>query len=133
MSRGRFALLVGGAFVTGAILSGVAVFALLTAKTSDMLIGSTRLSSAAGVSASIAVLGPLRRGDTPQAIEMLEQMLDANVLSLGALSPEQRTDVEERNLRRANEYRSQFPRKTDNAEVDAVVRRLLESTKSKSQ
>ncbi|MBI3852272.1 MAG: lipid-binding SYLF domain-containing protein [Verrucomicrobia bacterium] len=78
---------------------------------------------------TLLILERLRAGHTTEATTLLETRLDGALINLGASvgtspQPERQPDSLQ-TLRRAKEYRTRFPRKTGNSNVDDEVARAL--------
>jgi hypothetical protein len=126
---------------TKAILLGIAAFAAgvvagggVTARFADEFLAQIGqmeadrnfISSEAGVYMEVGLLKNLRSGDNTKAIAMLESELDRNLISLGVMPEQRRTERTLNALRVAKEYRGRFPRATDHPQVDASVQRTLD-------
>ena len=85
----------------------------------------TSSSAAAGVSTTVSVLQRLRNSDTNGAINLLETLLDGDLISLhGALEsvpPAKRDAMYVKALKRARDYRAQYPHSSGHATVNAAV------------
>lgn len=126
---------------TKGTLLGIAVFAAgvfvgggVTARFADEFIAqlgemeaeSNSISSEGGVYMGVRLLNILRSGDNTKAIAVLENQLDGNLISLGAMPEQRRKERTLKALRLAKEYRERFPRATHDPEVDASVQRTLD-------
>jgi len=124
MSRAKVILLASGTLIVGLAIgaAGGAWFS------SQLFGGFGAITAAAGVSTKVHILEGIRNNDLLRSTEMLESLLDSDLITLDAMLSEQSNFAEDsvlRSLRRAKEYRDKYPRKTEYAEIDQSVNRVL--------
>ena len=125
MSKSRALLLAAVAFVLGLVVAG-GIAALILKHLSERLVA---YSSAAEITWCVGTLDRIRSGDTNRAINLLELKLDGGIVGVGmaleSISPSQRDTTLVKTLQAADKYRTKYPRKTEDPEIDAIVARSL--------
>ena len=90
------------------------------------LVDSFSISSAgAGVSTHVLALRSLRESKDADAIELLENVLDGDLISLGARDPKGFTTQTLRSLKQASDYRAKYPHSIGTGEVEEAISRAL--------
>src|ERR1051326_6380525 len=83
----------------------------------------------AEIGSAVSVLKRLRAGETNSAAELLEIQLDGALIGLGAMCHQtgvhKRNSMLQKTLARARDYRKQYPRSDENAEVGAAITNAL--------
>ena len=120
-------------FLAGVIIGGVAGAYGVAHYTSLFLSGDVESRAAVAIKQNIWVLKRLREGKVEQALELLEIDLDGNLITFSADMPiaKQWQESVGRSLVFAKEYRSQYPRSTQNHEIDATVASVLSKVEAK--
>jgi hypothetical protein len=130
MSNSRRSLLFALVFAAGALIGGgAAAWLYPSARSTEALANA----AAAGLGNKLAVLESLRRGDSTNAVTLLETHLDGELVILGLL-PDSAIDPRmSRAIARAAEYRSRFPYRTNDPTVDSAVAAILAKHRTKKE
>jgi hypothetical protein len=131
--KARKAFSITAILLVGAIIGGLAGSYGTAYITSYLYGGSVELQAAVAINQNVWVLKRLREGKIEEAIERLELELDGNLITLSADMPidEQWQESVDRSLAFVNEYRSIYPRSTQNPEIDSAVANALSKAKTK--
>ncbi len=125
MSRIKVVVLCSMMFVAGAAIGGYAAFRATSEILGTMMADFGAISAGTGVATHVAVLERLRKGDTAEAIESLETLLDGNILELAGAGQTQLNARAMSTMRRAEVYRNRYPHATTNPTVDTAVAAAL--------
>ncbi len=91
--------------------------------------------SASEIVFSAGALNALRSGDTTNAMELLEIKLDGGIIGLGSMLEEMPAHRHHKNqikqMKAAWDYRTKYPRKSDNPDMDATVAAYLDAFAAK--
>ncbi len=123
----RKILSVAGIFLLGAVVGG-AITGYGTAYYFGQFVRyGTSLSQMVEIKSKVSTLDKLRQGNTTEAINHLEMMLDGNlVYFLGGIDGSANEQKEIRKvLKTVKEYRKQFPRSTKYPEADKDIANIL--------
>lgn len=126
-NRTKLILFVLGSLLVGAAAGGVTGSYVAIYFTSGYFSDGWMLGNSVDTQINISILKNLRNGDTEKAVEFLETTLDEKIISL-QISDENTQWTNKsvsKAIRVAIEYRNEYPRHTENPDVDKMVSEAL--------
>lgn len=121
MTKTRVILVAIATFIAGVVGGGYLTMHFMA----NMMDSYSISNESAGVGTHVLALKLVREGNNAQAIELLENLLDGDLIGLAARDPSTLPESALRSLRQASEYRTKYSRVSKNAEVEAAVQRAL--------
>ncbi|HWD92802.1 MAG TPA: hypothetical protein VG938_10670 [Verrucomicrobiae bacterium] len=93
----------------------------------SFVIASDMEHNAGDIAMNVRILRDLRSGKTNEAIDLLETQLDGDLVTFAYPDSLKHDSKYDKFLRQAKEYRTKYPHKSGNAEIDATIARAFDT------